>query len=260
MFFVFITGFEASVLRAVIMATVVLIGKILQREPDIFTSIALSALLILLFSPYTLFDVGFVLTYAATISLILFYRNIKALITCSFLPGKAADALAVTLAAETGVMPVILVYFNKISLVSVFSNLLVAPTLETVTILGMLMAVLGQVNIVLSQLIGYANCLLLSFILFVVKVSAGLPYSVVKIPTPPLLPVILYYLAAWFFLWYKPKMKIKLNYRYAAAVLALVCLIAAAGFLAPRNLKVTFLDVGEGDSAFIRTCTEDRPD
>jgi len=163
--------------------------------------------------------------------------------------------MAVTLAAQVGVIPLILLYFNKISLISLLSNLLVVPVLEIVTILGMLMAILGQISISFSQLIGYANCVLLNFILFVTKLSAEIPFSTVKLPTPSIAMVLAYYGSMWYLLWYMPYKKICLNLKHASVAMALVTVIVFFNILIPGELKVTFLDVGEGDSAFIRTST-----
>ena len=253
--FVFITGFEPSVLRAVIMAIVILTGKILSKEADIYTSISFAAILLLIYSPYMLFNIGFQLSFAATLSLIMLYKNIKKLIKCRFIPDKAADVLAATLAAQIGVLPVMVYFFNKISIISVLTNILVVPLIEVITILGMLMAVLGQLSIIFSQLPGYINCILLSFVLYVSKISASLPFSTLRLITPSILAILAYYTAVWFLLLYMPGRIIVIKFRYIAAVFSVAVIIAAWAFLTPDKLEVIFLDVGEGDSTFIRTCT-----
>jgi len=111
--FTFITGFEPSVLRAVIMAIVILVGQILKRETDIFTSIAFAAILLLLLNPGNLFNIGFQLSFAATISLVLFYTNLKNMLNFGFLPEFITDVLASTLAAQIGVLPITVFYLIK---------------------------------------------------------------------------------------------------------------------------------------------------
>lgn len=255
LFFIFITGFEPSVLRAVVMASVILTAKMLDRETDVYTTIAFAATLLLICSPYMLFDIGFQLSFAATLSIVMLYGNIKKLLTCRFIPSAVAAVLAATLSAQLGVLPITLAYFNRVSLISVFSNLLVVPLLEFVTILGMFMAILGQINIVFSQLIGYINCVLLSAILYVTKISSALPFASVRTVTPSLAVIIPYYMALGFLLWYKPLKNIRIKPAYAGAALGLAAMIITASFLIPGKLEVIFLDVGQGDSAFIRTCT-----
>ncbi len=251
--FTFITGFEPSVLRAVIMAIVVLVGQIIMRETEIFTSIAFASIALLLYNPGSLFNIGFQLSFAATISLVLFYKNIKSMINFSFIPEFVADVLASTLAAQAGVLPITVFYFNKISLVSILSNLIVVPVVEFITILGALMAVLGQVHIGLSIILGYCNNALLSFVLFATKVTAELPYSVVTVSTPSVLLIILYYAAIVYFLWYRPNHEVKLHYKYYVLAGAFTITVIMLNLFLPKGMEVVFLDVGQGDCAFIKT-------
>jgi len=254
-FFVFVTGFEASVMRAVIMAIVILSGQILRREADIYTSLAFAAVLLLLQNPYTLFNIGFQLSFAATLSLVLFYRNIKSMIKIKLLPGFVSDTLAATVSAQLGVLPITALYFNKVSIISVASNLIVVPVLEVITIAGSLMAVLGQFSITLSRIIGYANCTFLSFVLFISRITADFPYAVIRIVTPSCLILIVYYLLVAFFLWYKPMHKPKIKPVYYMAVSGAAVIIICVSILLPKQLEVFFIDVGQGDSVFIRTST-----
>ena len=251
--FIYITGFEPSVLRAVIMGIVILLGKILMREADVYTTISLAAILLLIFSPYMLFNIGFQLSFAATLSLVMLFKRIKSLLSFKFLPAAVTDILTATISAQLGVLPITLYYFNKLSIISFLSNLLVVPLMEIITILGMAMAVLGQLGVFFAQLIGYVNCLLLSFVLFVTQISSSLPFATVRLVTPSIVLVMVYYLSMWFLLWYGPEGKIKVKLRYIAAAALPVVIISFAAFLIPDKLEVTFLDVGEGDSALIRT-------
>ncbi len=251
--FVFVTGFSPSVVRAVIMGIALLAGGILRRETDVYTSIAFSAVLLLALNPYTLFDIGFQLSFAATLSLVMFYKRLKGLLTVRYLPGPVREILAVTLAAQIGVLPITAYYFNKVSLVSMVSNIVVVPLVEAVTIVGFIMAGAGQFSIYLSQLAGYVNCSLLSFILFVSRVSAGTPFAILKVTTPPILLVLLYY-AAFLGLFWKEKIVLVKGYKkMAAAAAALVAIVLAVWLFAPKGLEVVFLDVGQGDSAVVRT-------
>lgn len=251
--FVFITGFEPSVQRAAVMAAVILIGQIIKRETDIITSISFAALLLLIINPYNLFNIGFQLSFAATISLIVFYKNIKNLLKTKYIPGVITDALAVTTAAQIGVLPITIYYFNTLSLISLISNLLVAPVVEVITILGSIMAVVGQLSIFVSRIIGYVNCALLSFVLYVSKLTASVPFAVVKVITPSIILVIVYYLGTGFFLWYKPLMNIRIKLKYYLAGILVIMVLISMQLILPGYLEVVFIDVGQGDSVFIKT-------
>lgn len=253
MLFVFITGFSPSVMRAVIMAVIILAGRMIRREAEVITSISLAAVLMLIYNPFTFFDIGFQLSFAATLSLVLFYKNIKKMLNCRFIPGFITELLAVTLAAQVGVIPITALYFNKISIISLFSNLAVVPVVELITLLGSAMALLGQISIVFSQVIGYVNSTFLSFVLYVSKTSASMPFAVVKAVTPPIAFIVIYYFLAMFFLWYKPLSKVRLKPVYYGTAFAGILLAACLYMIIPRGLEVVFIDVGEGDSTFIKT-------
>ena len=130
------------------------------------------------------------------------YGNISKVIRCRFIPGKAADVIAATLAAQIGVFPVTLIHFNKFSVISVIPNILAAPLLGIITVLGALMALLGQFTPVLSVLIGYLNNILLSTVLYITKWSASLSFASVRMVTPPIAAVIIYYSVVLYLLWY----------------------------------------------------------
>lgn len=253
--FVYVTGFSPSVVRAVVMAIIVLAGQLIQREADVITSLSLAAIILLLYNPITLLDVGFQLSFAATFSLILFYKYIKCLLSFKYIPKAIVNLLAVTLSAQVGVLPITAFYFNKISIISVLTNIVVVPLTGVITILGFIMAILGQINIFLSQIIGYINYSFLSFILFVTKTSASFPFAIVKVITPHIIIIFLYYLLIFFFLWYKPKTEIKIKQKYVVVFLGVFLIAFCLNVFYPRGLEVVFIDVGEGDSTFIKTAT-----
>ena len=251
--FACVAGFEPSVLRAVLMACVLLMAAVIYREPDVYTSIAVSCIIMLAISPYMLFNIGFQLSYAATLSIVMLYGNISRAIRCRFIPKKTADVIAATLSAQIGVLPVTIMHFNKVSVISLIPNILAAPMLGVITVLGALMAVLGQFSITLSVLIGYVNNILLSAVLYITKWSASLPWATVRMVTPPLVAVIIYYMIVLYLFWYAPLKGIKLKLKHVSAVLLLSAAACLMFVIRPACLEVVFLDVGQGDCTFIRT-------
>jgi len=251
--FACVAGFEPSVLRAVSMACVLLLGAVIYREPDVYTTIAVSCIIMLLISPYMLFNIGFQLSYAATLGIVMLYGNISRAMRCRFIPKQAAEVIAATLAAQIGVFPISLIHFNKVSVISLLPNLLAAPLLGIITVLGAIMAVLGQFSITLSVLVGYVTNILLSLVLYITKWSASIPWATVVMATPPLAAVIAYYPAVWFLLWYAPIKGIRLKLKHISAILLLLSAVCLLYAVRPACLEVVFIDVGQGDSTFIRT-------
>jgi competence protein ComEC len=251
--FVFITGIEPSVLRAVIMAIILLAAAILYREPDTYAAIAFSCILILAANPCMLFNIGFQLSYAATLSIVMLYKNIKKRISRRSMPEWISEVLAATVAAQLGVLPITLICFNKVSIIAIIPNLLAVPMLELITILGSLMAILGQFSLLISQLIGYLCCVLLSAVLLITKFASNVPFAVLRTVTPSLVLAAAYYITVWFLLWYKPIKNIRLRLKHVAIAFSFAAVLFLVSSLQPQRLEVFFLDVGQGDSAFIRT-------
>ena len=82
-------------------------------------------------------------------------------------------------------------------MISLIPNILTAPLLGIITVLGALMAILGQLSLKLSVLLGYANNIFLSIVLYITKWSASLPFASVRMVTPPLAAVVVYYLVVF---------------------------------------------------------------
>lgn len=252
--FVFVTGFSASVVRAVIMGIIILLGKIIMRDTDIYTSISTAAIILLTVNPYTLFDIGFQLSFFATISLVMLYPRLKELIDHKYIPNIVSDTLAATIAAQIGVVPITLYYFNNFSTISILSNLLVVPVVQIITIIGFTMVFAGIVNIHVAVLIGYINNTFLSFVLFVTEFTSKIPYASLKLPTPTLAMIIGYYLAILYIFKGRKFLKSIKNFKYIKWTgIAFILLIILVKSIIPKPLEITFLDVGQGDSSFIRT-------
>ena len=129
--FMILTNSQPSVIRATIMAGIVVVGFITNRSTNIFNSLALSALIILVIEPRQLFDPGFQLSYSAVFSIAAIYPVYKKKLDSTGLKNKYLIYLltytGISLCAQVGTLPITLIYFGKLSLVSLFTNLLVIP-------------------------------------------------------------------------------------------------------------------------------------
>lgn len=250
--FIFITGFSASVARAVVMAIIVLVGKFVYRDTDTLTLIALSMLLLLIYNPFLLFDAGFQLSYGATLGIILFYKSIYGYVLKLRLPLSIAALMAVTLSAQIGVMPISIYNFNRISIISIVSNLLVVPVTEGITVLGFVMVLAGSFSGFAGRILAAANILMLSFILMITEVSASLPFAAVNLSTPGVLQIIAFYGLAIYFFNIRPVKRL-LDVKKELIVLAAALVVFVVPSFIPKPFSIYFLDVGQGDSIFIHT-------
>jgi competence protein ComEC len=134
-------GASAPVIRSSVMIVIVLTGRWVGRGRDQWQVLALSAVAVLGLNPFAVFDVGFQLSFAAFLGMLLLLGPLQRMLRR--LPTALGSNVAVSLAASAGTAPVALIVFGKTSLVSPLANLLVVPTLPLVTGLGMASVFLG---------------------------------------------------------------------------------------------------------------------
>lgn len=127
--FGFLTGWQASVTRAVLMACCVLVGSLLRRPADAISSLSAAAFLMMLVQPMTTLSAGFWLSLSATASLILFSGTLARRIChrVPIVPGPFAEVIAVPVCVQMVLLPLLAATGNEISLISLLSNLLAGP-------------------------------------------------------------------------------------------------------------------------------------
>ena len=125
--FAFVTGLEASVVRAVIMCMLMEFGRVLGNRTLSINTLAIAAFSMLLYNPFYLYDVGFQLSFLAVLFILLFYNRFD--VFCPFRRlffRKVWSILSVSMAAQLGTAPLIMVYFSNFSVYFLLANLGVA--------------------------------------------------------------------------------------------------------------------------------------
>ncbi len=261
--FVFVTGILSlycalvgaapSVMRATIMAVLVLGSRVAGRQSDTLNNVFAAALLILLFRPMDLFEVGFQLSFGAVIGIVFYYRYFENIL--SFLPRKIASGLSVTMSAQLGVWPLIAYYFNTFSIIAVLANLILVPLSGFLVMLGFVMITGAMVIPVLGRLMAPLIKLLCALLIKGNEIFAALPWTFVRVISPSLIFMTCYYLVFWFLSQNRP-----LGIRYPLLwCCGLIIAALAVSILVPiidNDLYIVFLDVGQGDCIYIRTPDE----
>lgn len=122
--YVWITGLAASAVRAGIMLSIYLVGRILKRSSDRYNTWCAAAFCMLAYDPLYLFDIGFQLSYLAVFSILFFQPRLERLIPVrNPLIALPWQWLTVTLAAQVGTTFLCLYYFRQFSWVFLFTNL-----------------------------------------------------------------------------------------------------------------------------------------
>lgn len=152
LFYMVLTGLSFSVIRSSIMVILMLLGMMISRQSDSLNSLGISAFVILLFNPYSAGDVGLLLSFGSTMGIILFSRPIRNFLVEKLKLHKRIlihilDLIAITLSACTFSTPILILFFKRISLVQILSNLLISPVFEFLLIVVMIGGVLGLTGI-----------------------------------------------------------------------------------------------------------------
>lgn len=248
------TGFGPSILRAAIMAEIMLVGLLFEREKEIYTSLALSAFIILLFNPKCLFDVGFQLSFGATWSLV-YVAPVIAERLKPYLPKYLAALVSAAIAPVLASVPITLFHFSQASPIGVITNILLLPWVGIIVVLGFISTVLGAIFLPLGELINGSNLILLWIANWIVTTLASLPFAQIFL-APPKFPIIIGYyvgLAGMVEILRRGKFPKINKFRLSVICLTVFCLLLWNASLssAIKGLTVTVLDVGQGDSILI---------
>lgn len=224
--YAFLAGFTPSINRAVLMFFFFSFGKLFQRHRDPWTILALSGIPQILFNPFVVLSPGFILSYSTVAGIILFHKNKK-------------SSLSLSCAAVLGTIPVLVYYFNTISLAGIFANLFYVPLFALITFLAMSGVLIPFIPM---------NLFLDPFLNFVIegteRIGEYFAFLDISVSTPKIWEAVLYYL-----LIYIIYNKVKLSLSVKTALLVILLFFN----LYPGKWEAVFIDVGQGDSALIST-------
>jgi competence protein ComEC len=200
--FAAMVGFSATVVRASIMAALVLIAKQIGRTYTVIRSLLITGIVMVLINPYLLgFDVGFQLSFIATLGLILLAPCIEKYV--KFMPTTIGlrEFLTATIATQIFVTPMLLYHIGEFSVVSVLVNMLVLPMVPVAMLLTFAAGMAGFVSEAASIPIGYLAYLSLLYITWIAQFFAQLPFASFVVPAFPFAYVFLAYIPLAWVLW-----------------------------------------------------------
>ena len=178
-----LAGGEPSVMRATLMGEVVLLAWLLGRDGDVLAALAAAALAIVLVDPAALADVGFQLSFAGTLGLVLIAPRLAVwLMERAHMPRLAAEPLAATAAASLMATPVIAHTFERLQLAAIPSNLLALLAPAWIMATGAPAAVWAAAGWPLGEVFAWAAWLPLEYLIRTARLAAALPGASVPIP------------------------------------------------------------------------------
>lgn len=272
-----LVGAAAAVVRAAVMSCVGVWGQHFGRQNSAPNALFATALLMTMWNPYTLWDLGFQLSFAATLGLIAFAdpltEGFKVMLGW-LMPRRwvapavnlLEEALILTSCAQLTTLPIILYNFHRLSLITLVSNALVLPAQNGVMLFGALALAGGLIWLPLGRVLGWIAWLFLSWTIGVVQWTATFPRAEVDLGWVSPTVVIVWYLllmGGWWVTqlpnerrktWGRQLIAQALG-KWGIGVAAVAAILAwtAALSLPDRRVHITFLNVGEGDAVLIRS-------
>jgi competence protein ComEC len=188
-FYLLLVGFRVSLLRAAVMFAFLALGAvlaeqglILRRWVDPYQSLSAAALAILGWQPQALFDVSFQLSFSATLGIIFFLPKLEKAKPFKFIrPRWLRGMIAISLAAQMGVIPFVAWHFHRLYLLVILANLAVIPLVTLALWGGVGFILLGQVGLGLAGYLGLAEDWLLEALDRVTAFLAGLKFSYLEL-------------------------------------------------------------------------------
>lgn len=132
--YVLFSGASAPAVRAYIMIVILNVGKIVKRNYNPIAALSLAGIILILEKPYYIYNLGFVLSFLATLGIILFNKDLNKKLYK--LPNSIRNTIAISLSAQILTLPIIILYFNEVSLNFIVGNIIVIPFINVLVVLG----------------------------------------------------------------------------------------------------------------------------
>ena len=252
--YVVAVGWQPSVVRAGVAGALASLAWLASRPSDRWYFLLLGAAVLLAWSPYSLLDAGFQLSFAAVGAIFLVVPRLQQTFAGYPVPRSLAEVVAVSGACGIATAPILLTQFGVVPLYSIPANALAAPVVAPLLGVAIVTAVVAPVAPPLAAVLAWLNGWLAAYLAMCARLVGGLPYAtasaraVLAIAATVLGAV---YLAS----------RVAGPRRRAYATIALAAALVAGGWRLhrntsapppPRGLRITFLDVGQGDGALIQ--------
>jgi competence protein ComEC len=268
-FYTLLVGASASVVRAAFMGSLALVARQFGRRNLALNALFVSALLMSLWNPFVLWDVGFQLSFAATLGLVLYAQPWQEAVKgflLRFLPQNTVDAVIgpfsdyflLTFAAQLTTLPLTVYHFGRLSLISFLANPFVLPAQPPIMIFGGLAAIAGKLYHPLGQVLAWFTWPFPAYSIRAIEFFAGFEGSVYTVGEFGFLTMLLLYavLFGLTLFWsrlaaFRPLINISLVTILLGVASVNLWRTAANG--PDGRLHVTFLDVGSAEAVLIKT-------
>ena len=148
--YVLFSGASAPAVRAYIMIVILNVGKIVKRNYNPIAALSLAGIILILEKPYYIYNLGFVLSFLATLGIILFNKDLNKKLYK--LPNSIRNTIAISLSAQILTLPIIILYFNEVSLNFIVGNIIVIPFINVLVVLGNILIFIVEIPIIFNYI------------------------------------------------------------------------------------------------------------
>lgn len=288
-------GGSASVVRACLMTIIAYIAKIFLKKEDFYSSFCIALFILLLINPYNINSISMWLSFGGSIGIVTFNKFLNKIIVNKIIKGKIFKLIdkqkfvdnedkvlnfiktiiikiieisIISISAQIIIFPIMLYYFNTLSLTFWISNVLISELIAPILILGYLSVILYPIGIILA----YIEKILIKIIFNIAYICTKIPFNQIFLSTPSLYLIIIYYCLIVYLIYKFNRRKIywlrriisskyilkfletnrKFIKKIAIFTTSLILVIIFINVL-PKDLRINFLDVGQGDCTLLRT-------
>ncbi len=241
-----IINLSSSSARAIIMAILHIISKLIYKKDNFLVNISLASLILLIINPYNLIDSGFQLSFIASLGIVIILPKIEELEIKNKILKYIYVSLLVSISANILILPIIINTFKKTSLSMFLIQIIITPILYIIEILGLATIVIpSQLVFVIKPILEIS----VSIFNYISQINFFTIYT--KVPKP--ITITIYYLSALVYI-IKPKRKFIIQICKKTIILLLILNLTISIInQADTNLKIYMIDVGQGDSTLIIT-------
>jgi len=255
-FYALVTGLSPCVLRSAAMLSLPILGKSLNRIPNMYNIIAASMVFILALDPFLILDIGFQLSYLAVIGIIVMYKPIYDLyVTSAWFPDKVWSILAVSIAAQIATLPITLYIFHQFPNYFMLTNIFVVPLSSFIIYIGIGMMAVGGIPAV-AALCAKVLIFLVWLLNSVIHLIEQLPWSTIQgifISTPEM--VLLYLLIAFAFLYLTVR---KISFLFIFIIVTIMLNLLFLDFKVHRLRSSRMVIFNAGREALYMFTTQDK--
>lgn len=250
------TGLGASIIRATCMLLFVLLGKLIDRDAHSISLLSFVGLLMLIYNPLFINDVGFQLSFIVTFGILIMSPAIIRF--NNKLYDYIIGTISIPIIAQLWVIPIQIFYFSNICLYSIFANIMSVPILSIISFGGFISSLLAMIRPISSFICQIFDFILNPIISILINISdfwGHLPNSTIQTTHPTIFQIVIYYLMLLAFtalLYEDWREKYLKKILITAGVLLTIWLITLIP-ISNKNLEIIAFDVGNADAFLIKT-------